>query len=530
MFSLKACRVDLFSGFFVAMLALPLSLGIAAASGFPPVAGLITAIIGGLFGALVSGAPLTIKGPAAGLIVLALGAVQKLSVPGVALSGYRRTLAVIVVAGLVQVLLSRIKFSRVVSLIPASVIHGMLAAIGIIVISKQLPVMLGLNMPSGLPPLESLVKWPLYLESANPLLLGLGAIALLVMVASGWLKRFSVFQYLPVPLIIVIAAITTSMFFGFKGGFSYIFNQTNFEVTTASLVNLPLSFLDSIVTPDWSAIFSAASIEYIVMFALVGSVESLLTVSAVESLQSGTGAVTRHDRDLMGLGVANVIAGLIGGLPMISEVTRSKANLDTGAKSSASNFLHGLFLLIFVVFLPGIISSLPLACLAAMLVYVGFRLASPHEFRSMWKIGPEQFCFFVTTCLVTLLTDLLMGVCAGLLMAYVFAAFHAGSLINVFRLRARVKEDDSSLTVRVNGPATFLNCQKLSKHVAAARSRNKSLQWDFSHANLVDYTFLSKIDEVSKKVGVTGSMMGLHSHARLSNHPQCSRVKNRFFR
>ncbi len=178
---IASIKSNLFSGFFVSMLALPLCLGIAVASGFPPVAGLLTAIVGGFITTAISGAPLTIKGPAAGLIVIVLGAVSELQIPGDPLSGYKRALAIAVVAGLIQILLSRAKFSRIVDLIPTSVIHGMLAAIGVIVIAKQLPILMGTTPLKDLSPLESFMHIPTYLGRENPVLLAIGIATLAAM-------------------------------------------------------------------------------------------------------------------------------------------------------------------------------------------------------------------------------------------------------------------------------------------------------------------------------------------------------------
>ena len=341
-----------------------------------------------------------------------------------------------------------------------------------------------------------------------------------------YLNRFKIFKTIPVPLFIVTAAILTSLGLGFHSGFEYQIFGAAYEVSSKALIELPKSLLNSIQFPDWSVILSFTSIKYIIMFTLVGSIESLLTVSAVDEISEGR-QKSKQDRDLLGVGIANICVGFIGGLPMISEVARSKANVDAGAQSQYSNFFHGLFLLAYVILLPDALSLLPLSCLAAMLIYVGCRLASPSEFKLMWKIGPEQFAFFAITCIVTVTTDLLLGVSAGILTAYIFAAAHARSFTKVFQLRARVEENEELMTVRIAGSATFLNSSNLHPHIERAQSANKPITWDFTHASVVEHTFLAKLNKTCHGTNKKPQVKGLKALSRLSKHQECSRVKVR---
>ena len=424
-------RQDLISGFLVFLIALPLCLGIAMASGFPPVAGILTAVIGGLVATFLGSAPLTIKGPAAGLIVIALGAVQELGA-GDAMSGYRRALAAIVVAAVFQVVFALARAGALGDFFPAAVVHGMLAAIGIIICSKQIHVALGVA-PVGKEPLHLLLEIPESLGKLNPEITAIGAASLGILFLMPVLAKKLVFlRKIPAPLIVLAVAMPLAYVFDLEHEHTYTFSIThhNYGIGPKYLVNLPGNLLKAVTFPDFSVITSGTSIKYVVMFALVGSIESLLSAKAIDTIDPQK-RKSDLDKDLLATGVGNLIAGFIGGLPMISEIVRSSANIGYGARSRMSNFFHGLFLLLFVAFLPGLIHRIPLAALAAMLIFTGVRLASPHEFIKTWKIGREQFIVFVTTTIVTITTDLLIGVAAGIM---VKTLFH---LINSARIKGR---------------------------------------------------------------------------------------------
>jgi MFS superfamily sulfate permease-like transporter len=514
---------DLLSGFFVSLLALPLCLGIANASGFPPVAGLFTAILGGMLTSVLGGAKLTIKGPAAGLIVIVLGAVQELQVNGDMLVGYKRALAVGVVAGILQIIFSRLKFSKFVNLIPGSVIHGMLAAIGIIIISKQIHILLGVSVPSGKSPVELIGLIPESLKNLNPeiALIGLGSLVLMLLSTKITKLRFS--KYLPIPLVIVSLAIIMSLQFDIKNEHSYLFLGNIYNLNNNYLINIPSSLISSIQYPDFSVITSFTSIKYIILFALVGSIESLLTVSAIDEI-SKSELPSNHDKDLMVTGIANTLVSFIGGMPMISEVARSKANLDAGAKTSLSNFVHGLLLLFYVVVLGPLLSLLPLSALAGMLVYVGLRLASPSEFRHMWHVGPEQFAFFTLTCVLTVTEDLLLGVVSGMALAYIFSAFYAKSFTKVFKLNTKEENLGNKVLVRLEDTATFLNARKFADYLSCKLEQSNDVEVDFSNCKLVEHSFIASISKSNViPKGANFSCTGLDKHKLYSKHPECTR-------
>ncbi|MFY0579833.1 SulP family inorganic anion transporter [Cystobacter fuscus] len=222
------------------------------------------------------------------------------------------------------------------------------------------------------------------------------------------------------------------LYFDLDHEHTFTFSHSLFTVGPKFLVNLPSNLLSAITLPDFSVVLSATSIKYIVMFALVGSIESLLTAKAMDMMDPEKRR-SDLDKDLLATGVGNFISGMLGGLPMISEVVRSSANIGYGAKSRQSNFFHGLFLLLFVAFVPMLIHRIPLAALAAMLIFAGVRLASPKEFVNTFRIGPEQFLIFTFTIGVTLATDLLVGVAAGIALKVVVHLINGAPFAGLFK-------------------------------------------------------------------------------------------------
>lgn len=482
---------DATSGFLVFLIALPLCLGIAMASGFPPVAGVLTAIVGGVLVSHLGSAPLTIKGPAAGLIVIALGAVQELGM-GDPVAGYRRALAVGVVAAGIQILFAVLRAGRFASIMPPSVVHGMLAAIGVIIIAKQVPVVLGVVGAHG-EPLEMLLEIPHYVAEENPEVTGIGMLSIAILVLLP-MAPFKAVKAVPAPLAVLLVTVPLALFFQFGVAHSYELGHHVYTVGPELLVRLPGSLLDAVTFPDFSMIATGTSIKYILMFALVGTIESLLSVLAVDAMDPEKRA-SNLDRDLLVTGLGNLASASIGGLPMISEIVRSKANIDAGATSRWSNWFHGLFLLVFVALLPGMLQMIPLAALAAMLVVTGARLASPKEFTHVWHIGRDQFALFVTTFAVTLATDLLIGVGAGLLLKLALHTWRAGGLAPLFRRSFEIERDGDLATVHVRGPLAFTNLLRLQSALDEARSGGAStVRVDLTQATLVDHTVQERLE------------------------------------
>ncbi|MFF4988288.1 SulP family inorganic anion transporter [Streptosporangium saharense] len=514
---------DIRSGFLVFLIALPLCLGIALASGFPPVAGVLTAIIGGVLVSLLGSAPLTIKGPAAGLIVIALGAVQELGGGDLAV-GYRRALAVGVVAAVIQIVFALCRVATVGIAMSPSVVHGMLAAIGVIIISKQAHVALGVK-PESKETLGLIAEIPHSVANANPRILLLGALGLLVMFGMPLIRaRWA--RAVPAPLVVLAVTVPVALWFHVGVPHDYRFMTTTYHLGPEFLVRLPGTLLDAVAFPDFSAILTGTSLKYVVMFALIGTIESTLTVLAVDSMDPEKRS-SDLNRDLLALGGGNLVSALVGGLPMISEIVRSRANIDAGATSRWSNFSHGAFLLLFVALAPGLLQAIPLAVLAAMLVYTGTRLASPREFAHAGEVGLDQLALFLTTLFVTLATDLLMGVAAGLALKVVLHLVRGVPPVAFLRPRAEAVRTGSVLNVRIPNAAVFTALLPLRRTVNGAEEGVTDVVVDVSDAALVDHTFLSGLATMSREWRATLTLRGLDDLVPVSAHPQATRRRRR---
>jgi MFS superfamily sulfate permease-like transporter len=363
----------------------------------------------------------------------------------------------------------------------------------------------------------------------NPEIAIIGAVSLAILFSAPVIaKKVAVFKKIPAPLLVLVVAVPIAHFFDLEHEHTYSFSITHhdYKIGPSFLVNLPGNLLAAVTTPDFSAILSGTSIKYIVMFALVGSIESLLSAKAVDMLDPEKRR-SDLDKDLLATGVGNLIAGLIGGLPMISEIVRSSANIGYGARSKLSNFFHGSFLLLFVAFLPGLIHRIPLAALAAMLIFTGTRLASPHEFTKTYRIGREQLLIFMTTMIVTITTDLLVGVAAGLVTKMVVHLVNGVPVNGLFRPMIAERVDGDRVILRVQHAAVFSNYLTIKKHIAK-HAEAKHLVVDFDDAHLVDHTVMEKLheqEELFKRAGRKLELCGLDGHQSLSAHPLAARKK-----
>jgi MFS superfamily sulfate permease-like transporter len=507
-------KSDAISGFLVFLLALPLSLGIAKASEFPPVMGLITAIIGGIVVSIIAGSRLTIKGPAAGLIVIVAGAVQEFGHGNNEL-GWKIALGTIVVAGLVQIIFGVFKLGSLSDFFPASAVHGMLAAIGIIIFSKQVHTLLGVDPATlkGLGPIQLIAKIPDSLLHLHPHIAIIGGLSLVILFGLPQVKNAFI-RRIPSPLVVLILAIPLG-----------IYQHTG---PTYSLVKIG-KFADNIAL---NVNFSGLSehfvfIKYVIMFALVGTIESLLTVKAIDPLDPFK-RKSDYNKDLIAVGIGNVLSGILGGLPMISEVARSSANVNNGARTRWANFFHGVFLLLAVLLITPVIEMIPNTALAAMLIAVGYRLASPSEFIKTYKIGSEQLLIFIVTIIITLAEDLLLGVAAGILTkilveVYYFYIKPAGSL---FKGDAEItKVDETHYTIKIKNSAVFLNYISLKKYFNQIPS-NAHVNIDLSNTKLVDHTFMEQMHAMEDAMHHTGGslhLIGLDHLVPSSSHPLASR-------
>ncbi|MDD2769886.1 MAG: SulP family inorganic anion transporter [Methylococcus sp.] len=522
----KNWRSDIGAAFLVFLLALPLSLGVAVASGFPPMAGVLTAVVGGLLVSRINGSYLTINGPAAGLIVVIYGTVQVLG-EGDAMAGYRYTLAAIVVAGALQIALGFYKAGRLAAFFPASVVHGMLAAIGIIIMVKQIPVMAGVQT-EGEAMLSSIAQLPRGLAYFVPETAFIALVGMVILI--GWPRiGHPVFRRIPAPILVVLSGILLGEVFGLaalKPGDAFMVPK-DLVLGPDFLVSIPGSLAASLYFPDFSRLFSLAFWEAVLVITLVGSLETLLVASAVDKLDPER-RYSDLNRDLRAIGIGNAVAGLIGGLPMIAEIVRSSANIDNGARTGWSNFFHGAFLLLFVLLLPGLIGRIPLASLAALLVYTGFRLASPQTFARTLALGREQLALFVITIAGVLATNLLTGVLIGIASKLLFHIGRGVTVRNLLSISYSLEQQDAETwIVRVRGSAIFSNFIALKCELVLL-PEGGTVVFDLSDAYLIDHTVMEFIDRFREDYIERGGrceIRGLTNHRALGEHELAARIQ-----
>ncbi|ANE56168.1 SulP family inorganic anion transporter [Methylomonas sp. DH-1] len=524
-------RSDLLSGFLVFLIALPLCLGIAMASGFPPMSGIISAIVGGVVVSRISGSYVTINGPAAGLIVVIVDAVQSLG-QGDAMAGYRYTLAAIVVASVLQILLGVFKAGKLSAFFPSSVVHGMLAAIGIIIMAKQVHTLLGVK-PEAKTLLGTIAEIPHSIIEMNPevSLIGLCGLALLIV----WsVIKQPTLKMIPAPLLVVMVGLALGQYFDLDHIHQYLFlpeaeilPHHQYTIGPTFLVAVPENFMSGFYFPDFAKIATSEFWVAVVTIWLVGSLESLLSASAVDKLDPYK-RNSNLNRDLAAVGVGNLIAGSVGGLPMIAEIVRSSANINNGAKTGWANFFHGLLLLTFVALFPRLIHEIPLSSLAALLVFTGFRLASPKEFAKTLSVGLDNFVVFVITIIGVIATDLLVGVAIGIVAELLIHMTRGLKPGNVFSLAYHVQQTDPrSYHIAVSGAAVFSNFISL-KSMLADFPQGENLFFDLTDVELIDHTvmeFIHHYAEEYRHAGGKCEIVGLDDHHSYSDHHLAARRK-----
>lgn len=505
-------KSDLTAGFLVFLLALPLSLGIAKASGFPAAMGVLAAMVGGLVTSFFNVSPLTIKGPAAGLITICSAAMIEF---GGGDDAWHTVAACLTVAAIFQVLFGFLRFGVLSDIFPHSAVHGMLAAIGIIIIVKQLPVLLGdePSMYDGKSPFELMANIPQEISEANPTISIIGLISLAIMFVFPAFK-IAAFKKIPAPLIVLTVMIPLASFWHFEE------NQPEH-----ALVQIGDFWGQLNLNVNYSWISTWTFWKYVLMLLFVNSLESLLTVKATDGLDP-YGRKSNYDDDLKGLGAGNLLSGLLGGLPIISEVVRSTSNITYGAKTKWSNFFHGVFLLIAMLFFIPIIEMIPNSALAAMLIYAGYRLAAPKHFIAIWKVGREQMAIFFTTIVVTLAFDILLGIFSGVMVKFIFHLMHGVTFKRLILAKINFKREENEI-IRINiFDAAIFSHLLVAKKVFDKLPRDKHIILDFSRCTIVDHPFLELAAYYKNEFELKNGKMtfiGLERLTPISKHPLATR-------
>ncbi|WP_421797509.1 SulP family inorganic anion transporter [Haliscomenobacter sp.] len=445
-------KTDIQAGVVVFLVALPLCLGIALASGAPLFAGIISGVIGGIVVGLLSKSQLSVSGPAAGLTAIILAAIGTLG-------SYQTFLVAVVLAGAIQILLGLVKAGTISNYFPSNVIEGMLTAIGIIIILKQLPHAIGYDVDNegdfffiekntGHNTLSALI------DAINFAHLGaivITLVSLAILIAFNRVAFLKKLKALPGALVVVVVGVLINEFFKASG--------SNLAIGQEHLVSLPVpksfdDFVGQFSLPNFAEITRPDVWIVALTIAVVASIETLLCIEASDKLDP-LKRYTDTNRELLAQGTGNILSGLLGGLPMTSVIVRTSANINSGGRTKTATIAHGILLLLAVLSIPMILNKIPLACLAAVLLMIGYKLASPTVFKHMWKSGKYQFIPFIITVVAVVFTDLLEGVAIGLVVS-VFFILRANLKLAYFFKKEEYHQGEV-ITIKLAQEVSFLN-------------------------------------------------------------------------
>jgi MFS superfamily sulfate permease-like transporter len=498
----KYIREDLSASLVVFLVAIPLCLGIAVASGAPPLAGMIAGIVGGVVVGFFSGSPLSVSGPAAGLTAIVLSALETLD-------SYQMFLLAVVIAGILQVIMGALKAGVVGYFFPNSVIKGMLAAIGLILILKQIPHGLGYDaVYEGSMEFDQADKENTFSEIVkafqNPhygaVIVTLVAMAILLLFERPFMKKFGLFKILPGALFAVLSGVVLNAVFG-------VYSPELF-LEASHLVDIPVfasstDLLDAIIMPDWSALLDKRVYLVAVTIALIASIETLLSIEAADKLDP-LKRITPASRELGAQGIGNIVSGLVGGIPVTAVIVRSSANINAGGRTKISTITHGLMLAVSLVFFAVYLKTIPLAALAAVLLLVGYKLVKPKIIVAEWKKGFDQFIPFAVTITVILFTDLLVGIAVGTIVGLGFV------LKTNFYKAITIHKDGLKYVITLRKDVSFLNKAKLFNTLSDVPEES-TLHIDVHKATFVDldirqalYDFIENAPARNIKVIVNG--------------------------
>ena len=519
---------DLLAAVSVALIALPLSLGIALAAGAPPMAGIFSAIVGGVVTTLYRGGHISVNGPAKGVIAVILAAIAVME-DGTGQT-FNYVLAAVVVSGALQVLLGLLRLGRFADVFHSSVIHGILAAIGIIIFAKQIHVALGTYSASH-SIVENLFDAVRLLPYANPFVVIISLVGLLLLLFHSKIS-YKFFHLLPTPMWVIALSIPFVYAFNFFDLHNISFFGKDYSVGPDLLLDMPNSIMDSIMYPNFGKIDTIEFWTAVISIMLITSIESLAIAKAVDKIDPYK-RKTDLNKDLMGIGISTMAAGFIGGLPIIAVIIRSTVNVHNGAKTKWSNMYQGLLLLLFIVVLSPIMKQVPLCAFAILLVFTGFKLASPKVFKQVFSHGIEQLIFFVGTMVLTLYTNLLVGLFGGLLLVLVSHLLLTKlSIPRFFKMifdngSNVVLKPDGGYDLKIRGVANFLGILNLNNLLSQIPAGTKA-NIDLSETRLVGTTILEQLYDFQKNHQDSGGsvqIQGLDRHISSTNHKLATKIK-----
>lgn len=528
--ALKSFRFDLAAGISVALVALPLSLGIAIASGTPAISGLISAMVGGIFAGFLGGTQVGVKGPAAGLIVVTLAALDYFGVSEVGLAeAYPHVLGAFVVSGALMTLIGVLRLGKIADVIPAAVVKGMLAAIGLIILTKQLDIaFLGKKGPYS-NSIDILSHLNYYIQNVNPVVAIITTNCLLLLAVLPRIKN-KVIDIFPPPMWVMLVSVPFVFLFDFFDERSFELLGRTHSIGREFLVQIPADLLDGLVYPNFSRMNEPYFWMLVVSVTLVSTVENLASAKAIEGLDPFK-RKTKMNKDMISSGLGTILASCIGGLPVITVIARSSVNINHGAKTLWANFWHGLLVFLLIFFFGAYVENVPLAALSAILLFTGYKLASPRVFQESYRQGSEQFLILVITIFATLSTDLVWGIVIGILATLTIHNLKSSMSVRTFfryllKPNIKVIEESGDIIVKIKGIANFFNILNIRK-VIRKLPPERHVLIEFSGARLIDYTVLEYVHTQAKEYNRNGGKMeliGLDVHESSGAHPYAIRV------
>jgi len=518
---------DLIAAISVSLIALPLSLGIALAAGAPAMSGILSAVVGGVVTTFFRGGHISINGPAKGVIaVILLGITLMDDGSGQA---FNYVLGAIVVSGAIQTLLGLLKLGRLADIFHSSVILGILAAIGIIIFAKQIHVALGTHSESS-NIVQNLIDAVLLIPEANPFVVLISLTGLIILLFHSKIS-FRLFQFFPAPIWVIALSIPFVYLFNFFDAQTLTFFGKSYEVGPSLLLKIPENIMESIMFPNFSMINTIEFWTTVFSLLIITSIESLAIAKAVDKIDPYK-RKTNLNKDLTGIGLSTVASGFVGGLPIIAVIIRSTVNIHNGAKTKWSNLYQGILLLILIVVLGPLMRQVPLCAFAILLVFTGFKLASPGVFKQVYDHGPEQLIFFIFTMVLTLYTNLLVGLLGGLSLALATHMLLAKLPISQFFKMvynsgsdlSQIAEDRYEL--KIKGIANFLSIPRIDKLIKKIPD-GVEVRVDLTDTKLVGITFMDYIVDylkIQKTLGGNVVLEGLGSHVSYSTYNRALKI------
>ncbi len=514
---------DFVAALSVTLVALPLALGIAVASDAPPIAGLISVVVGGLVTTFIRGGHISINGPSKALIVVSLVASESLSSGGE--SGFPYVMAAFAISGAIHVVLGVLRLGKLGHIVPSAAIYGLLAAIGLIIIGTQVHVALGVEATSH-KPLDMLMDIPQSILALNPLVTAVSIVGLAILILYPKTENRYIRQ-IPAPMWVLFVTIPLFMLFRWWAP------QAGLEklVSTDYLIQLPEHLTEGLVFPDFSKIDQPIFWVMVLLITLLLSLESLVSAKATDKLDPYRRKTNLND-DLIGTGLGTLVSAMVGGIPVSTSILSSTVNINNGAKTRWSNVYVGAIVLIFVLFLRPFMQTIPLAALAAILIFTGYKLTSPKVFKNAYLKGWEQVTILVITSVSSLVFGLVPGLFLGIVFTLVVHYVRSGIPFPLFVRYLRrpyikiVQERKRTYLFKLKGVINFFNMLQLQQKIRDLGS-DKHIILDFSHARIVDLTVLEYIHEYAEKYSQQGGefhFTGLDIHETSSHHPHALHV------